>query len=133
MVDMPREVIEALSDFHAIKVVATVNPAGIPNASIIATVFPLDPKTVCFADLRLWKTKENLLETKKFTVTVLRLNLESYQIRCTYKGYEERGGIVDAIAEQVYQKIKLQPRGIVLGTVEEVYSTSMNNPGEKLA
>jgi hypothetical protein len=83
--------------------------------------------------LRLGKTKENILEKRKFTVTVLKLTLESYQIRCTFSGYEERGAIADKIGEEVYTKIKLQPRGIVIGTVDEVYSTSMGNPGAKLA
>jgi predicted pyridoxine 5'-phosphate oxidase superfamily flavin-nucleotide-binding protein len=133
MVDMPKEVIDALADFHSLKMVGTVNSAGVPNAVMIATVFPLDQKTLCFADLRLGKTKENILEKRKFTVTVLKLTLESYQIRCTFSGYEERGAIADKIGEEVYTKIKLQPRGIVIGTVDEVYSTSMGNPGAKLA
>src|SRR3990172_6274747 len=132
MVEMPKEVVEALADFHAAKMVATIDSAGVPNAVIVATVVPIDRKTICFADLRLGKTKENLKQTGKFTVSVIRQNMESYQIRCNFVGYEERGGFADIFAEEIYKKVKLQPRGVVTGTVEEVYSASMTNPGAKL-
>ena len=133
MVEMPKEVVEALADFHALKVVATIDQVGVPNAVIVATVYPLDRKTICFADLRLGKTKENLTRTKKFTVAVIKPNLESYQVKCSFTGYEERGGFADTFAEEIYKKVKLQPRGVVTGTVEEVYSVSLTNPGAKLA
>jgi predicted pyridoxine 5'-phosphate oxidase superfamily flavin-nucleotide-binding protein len=132
MVEMPKEVVEALADFHALKVVATVAPSGMPNAVIVATVVPIDRKTICFADLRLGKTKENLTRTPKFTIAVIRQNMESYQIRCSFTGYEERGGFVDTFAEEIYKKIKMQPRGVVTCAVEEVYSASLTNPGARL-
>jgi len=131
--EMSTEVVAALSDPDALKVVATVNSSGVPNAAIIATVFPLDAKTVIFADLKLGKTKENLLQTKRFTVTVIRPSLESYQVRGTFNRFEERGQVTDMIAEKVFERSRLQPRGIVYGAVEEVYSTSLSNPGTRLA
>lgn len=133
MVEMPDEVVAALRDTLALKVVATVNSAGVPNAAIILTVYPLDAKTICFADLRLGKTKENLFQTRKFTVTVLKQDLESYEVRCTFSSYEERSDRANLIAEMVYARARLQPRGVVFGAVEEVYSTSPSDPGARLA
>ena len=133
MVEMPKEVFDAMSDFYTLKMVATVNSSGVPNAAIIATVSPLDETTLCFTDLKLGKTKENIFDTKKFTITVLKMNLESYQVRCSFSSYQERGKVADKICEEVYQKIRLQPKGIMIGKVEEVYSTSLTNPGTKLA
>jgi len=132
VVEMPEAVVAALADPEALKVVATVSSAGVPNAVIVATVYPLDPKTIIFADLRLGKTKENLLQTKKFTVTVLTQNLESYQVKCAFGHFEERGDITDIIAERVFERVRLQPRGVVYGIVEEVYSTSLSSPGTRL-
>ncbi|MDY6916635.1 MAG: pyridoxamine 5'-phosphate oxidase family protein [Chloroflexota bacterium] len=130
---MSTEVVAALSDPSALKVVATISPAGVPNAVIVATVFPLDPKTIIFADLKLGKTKENLLQNRRFTVAVLRPSLDSYQVRGTFNRFEERGQVTDMIAEKVFEMSRLQPRGIVYGAVEEVYSTSLSNPGTRLA
>lgn len=132
MVEMPEEVVAAFADPEALKVVATINSSGVPNSVIIATVFPLDPKTIIFSDLRLGKTKENLFQTRKFTVTVLKPNLESYQVRCAFGRFEERGDITDIIAERVFERSRLQPRGVVYGAVEEVYSTSLSSPGTRL-
>lgn len=133
MAEMSTEVVAALSDPSALKVVATISPAGVPNAVIVATVFPLDPKTIIFADLKLGKTKENLLQNRRFTVAVLRPSLDSYQVRGTFNRFEERGQVTDMIAEKVFEMSRLQPRGIVYGAVEEVYSTSLSNPGTRLA
>lgn len=133
MAEMSAEVVAAFSNPEALKVVATISPTGVPNAVIVATVFPLDPKTVIFADLKLGKTKENLLQNKRFTVTVLTPTLESYQVRGTFNRFEERGQVTDLIAEKVFERSRLQPRGIVYGAVEEVYSTSLSNAGTRLA
>lgn len=132
MAEMPEEVVAALSDPESLKVVATISPTGVPNAAIVATVFPLDRKTIIFADLRLGKTRENLTQTKKFTVAVLRPNLEAYQVKATFGHFEERGAITNMIAERVFERSRLQPRGVVYGVVEEVYSASLGNPGTRL-
>ena len=89
MVEMPDEVYEALTDFYTLKMVASVNSSGMPNAVMVATTSALDKSTVCMADLRLGKTKSNILETKKFTVNVLKLTLESYQIKCSFNSYQD--------------------------------------------
>ena len=132
MAEMPAEVVAALSNPDALKVVATVNSAGVPNAAIVATVFPLDPKTVIFADLRLGKTRENLEQTRKFTVAVLTPDRTAYQVKASFGHFEERGDVTNIIAERVFERSRLQPRGIVYGVVEEVYSASLSNPGTRL-
>jgi len=133
MVKMPKEVMEALSEELALKVVATINKKKIPNAIIVATLKALDESTVVFADLRLGKTRENLETTKKFSVTVLKPNLESYQVKCSFQGFQETGELAFTMGEEVYKKVRLNPKAFAFGTVEEVYSTSLTNPGEKLA
>ena len=133
MVKMPKEVMDALAEEHALKMVATVSSKKVPNAVIIATVSPFDENTVGFADLKLGKTRQNMEETKKFTVTVFKPNLESYQIKCSFTGFLERGDLAYQMGEAVYKRVRFNPRAFATGKVEEVYSTSLGNPGEKLA
>lgn len=133
MAKMPKEVLDALADPIRLKTLATVNKAGVPNIVVVGTLAAMDEETIIFADLRLGKTKENLFDTGKFTVNVIGSDLSSYQIKGTFKEYQERTPLAEQWNEAVYSRIKMQIRGVVLGRVEEVYSASLQDAGKKLA
>jgi len=133
MAKMPKEVIDALGNEHALKMMATVNEAGIPNAAVIATVTALGEDMIAFADFRMRKTRENLDKNGKFAVTVLTPDLKAYQIKGRCEGFQDQGPLAEAVNELVYSKVRMQIKAVGLGSVEEVYSVSMQNPGEKLA
>ena len=70
MTKIPGEVMDALTNEQTLKFLATINSSGVLNAVIVATVSALDDETIIFANLKLGKTKENLLQTKKFTISI---------------------------------------------------------------
>lgn len=133
MAKMPREVITALGDEHSLKVLATADETGLPNAAIVATMTPLGEEMVAFADLRLGKTRDNLNKTGKFAVSVLTPQMKAYQIKGTFEGFQETGPLAASVNEMVYNAIKMQIKAVGLGSVDEVYSACMDNPGAKLA
>ncbi len=133
MAIMPQEVIEALKSETTIKFLATMSSTGILNSSIVATISPMDQETIMFANLKLKKTKANLLQNKKFTVTTFSPEMESIQLQCTFQGFQNSGPVVDAFNEAVYNKIKLQLSEMGVGKVEEVYSMGLTKPKSKIA
>ena len=133
MAIMPQEVMEALKSETTIKFLATINSAGILNSSIVATVSPLDQEIIIFANLKLKKTKANLLKNQKFTVTTFSPEMESIQLQCTFQGFQNSGPVVDTFNEAVYTKVKLQLSEMGVGKVEEVYSMGLTKPKSKIA
>lgn len=133
MAKMPAEVMNALADPMALKMVATVDSRGIPNAVVIGTVLPVDEETIGFGVLFMKKTKANLNDTKRFSVAVLKSPMEAYQIKCTFQGFQESGQLMETLGYMVYNMLKMSVKGVGTGKVEEVYSLSINNPGQKIA
>lgn len=133
MAQMPKAVMDALADPGAMKMVGTVSSSGVPNAVIVNTMAALDPEAIAFADLRLGKTKANLNETGKLTVTVLRPNREAYQIKCSFQGFEETSPLAAEWNEMIYGRMRIQIKAVGIGKVEEVYSACLADAGAKLA
>jgi predicted pyridoxine 5'-phosphate oxidase superfamily flavin-nucleotide-binding protein len=133
MARLPKEVLDVLASPNTLKMLGTVNKAGIPNAAIIATAGAVDEETIVFAELAVKKTKENLLDNKRFTLTVLAPTGEGYQIKGTFQEFQERGPVADALSEKVFAMLKKEIRAAGIGKAEEVYSVSLKNPGAKLA
>jgi predicted pyridoxine 5'-phosphate oxidase superfamily flavin-nucleotide-binding protein len=133
MARIPKEALDVLASPNTLKMLGTVNKAGIPNAAIIGTAGAVDEETIAFGELAIKKTKENLLDNKKFTLTVLAPTGEGYQMKGTFLEFQERGPIADALNEKVFAMIRKEIRSAGIGKVEEVYSVSLKNPGAKLA
>lgn len=133
MAVMPSEVYEAVKREDALKCLATANSSGILNAVVVATVTAMDEVTIIFANLKLGKTRENLLDTKKFTVNVLTPKMESYQLKCNFLEFQETGPLAEQVNEKVYNKLKIQIREVGIGKVEEIYSAGLSKPGAKIA
>ena len=133
MAVMPSEVYEAVKREDVLKCMATVDSSGIPNAVVVATVSAMDEETIIFANLKLGKTRENLLNTKKFTVNILTPEMESYQLKCKFLEFQEKGPLAEQVNEKVYSKIKMQISEVGIGKVEEIYSACLSKPGVKIA
>lgn len=133
MAKIPKEVLDCLADPNALKMLGTVNKAGMPNVAIIGTAGAADEETIVFGELAIKKTKQNLLDTKNFTLTVLAPTKEGYQIKGVFQEFQERGPLRDDLNEKVYAKIRKEIRSLGIGKAKEVYSVNLKNPGVKLA
>jgi len=133
MAQMPKKVMDALADPGAMKMVGTVNGSGVPNAVIVNTIAALNPETIAFADLRLGKTKDNLTDTGKMTVTILRPNREAYQVKCSFQSFDETSPLAAEWNEMIYSRMRIQIRAVGMAKVEEVYSACLADAGAKLA
>ncbi|GAB6275288.1 MAG: hypothetical protein STSR0004_21530 [Peptococcaceae bacterium] len=133
MAKMPKEVLDAVANEGVLKCLATINPTGVLNAVVVGTITALNEETIAFCDLKLGKTKDNLQQTKNFTVTVFTPQMQSYQLKCVFQEFQETGPLAEQFNEAVWSKIKMQIRAVGIGKVEEIYSASLNNPGVKIA
>ena len=84
MTVIPDHVIDKLAETDSIKMVGTVDEYGKPNVVVISTLSVLDPETVAFADLCLGKTKKNLKNTAKLTISVMGTDKKAFQIQCKF-------------------------------------------------
>jgi predicted pyridoxine 5'-phosphate oxidase superfamily flavin-nucleotide-binding protein len=133
MAKMPPQVLDAFRSAEAVKMLATSDKEGNLNVVVVGTLGAADEETLIFGDLRLDKTKRNLLESKKFTATVFKPPMEGYQLKCTFSGFQESGELMESFKKVVYEAIKMEIKGVGLGKVEEVYSVSPQSAGAKLA
>ena len=132
MTKIPSEVMDALANEQTLKFLATINSSGVLNAVIVATVSALDEETIIFANLKLGKTKENLFQTKKFTISIITPEMKNYQLRCKFIGFQESGALAEEYNEVVFNKLRLQLKEVGLAKVEELYSTGLNSVKTKI-
>jgi predicted pyridoxine 5'-phosphate oxidase superfamily flavin-nucleotide-binding protein len=123
----------ALSDEGAIKVMATVNKGGIPNAVVVGSIAPVDEETLVFFDLSMNKTKANLEENGKMAVAVFKPPFEGYQIKGKLRELLAEGPVAAEWNERLYAQTRMQLNSVGFMDVEEVYSLSPQSPGTKLA
>ena len=125
MTKIPKEVQEFLSGKMAW--VATAAADGMPNTTPKGSVKVIDDEHVVFADLFSRKTRGNLRENTKISITVAD--------EATYKGYQIKGSaeILEsgALFEQMAEELKKAPMELpplqyaVRITVESVYDQSV--------
>lgn len=132
MTKIPGEVMDALTNEQTLKFLATINSSGVLNAVIVATVSALDDETIIFANLKLGKTKENLLQTKKFTISIVTPEMRNYQLRCNFIEFQESGALAKEYNEVVFNKLRIQLKEVGLAKVEGVYSAGLNSSKTKI-
>ena len=134
MVKIPQEIQEFIKGKLAW--VATASTDGMPNATPKGSVQVIDDEHLVFADLFSCKTRDNLKENPKASVTVIDEK--------TYKGYELKGyaemlsagPLFDQVVEQLKQApMKLPPVNYVVKiTVVSIYDQSVGpNAGKQIA
>ncbi len=145
MVAIPQEVLDVLNMQDSIKILASVDENGLPNAVPVGSIHVINDETLAFAEEFIIHTKHNLEKTKKASVTVLKLpagwggaGATAYQLKGTFLGFQTSGPLFDNFekrnAEMRARGYKLPPLKSV-GTirVDEVFAASPRLNSQKLA
>ena len=135
MVKMPQQVMEKFNDLTAVKCMATVDENGNPNVVPITSIVAVDPETLMFADIMMWKTKRNLLKNGKVACTVLTKDNVSYQCKGKFQGFQKGGPLFDFVASVPLLRYNAYwgPKAVGIIKIEEVYSACPPLPGKKIA
>jgi len=102
MVKMPDEVLQALNNPKAGKVLATVREDGTPHVIQVGSVIAPSPEMIAFGAILMKETGKNLEATKKAKkkVTVLvTAEMKSYQVNAKVKDYLTSGPLFDKMNE----------------------------------
>ena len=125
MAILPDIVLDILAKPDSITMLSTVDEKGKPNVVIISTVAVIDLETIAFADMCLNQTKKNLKKTGKLTITVTDSQNKAYQIQCTFIHFDTKTPLFDRWHTAVWNKMKVQFRGVALAKVENVSSANL--------
>ncbi|MDY6912680.1 MAG: pyridoxamine 5'-phosphate oxidase family protein [Chloroflexota bacterium] len=126
MAKMSQEVMDLFKDPQALKVLATVDAAGIPNVAPKGSLTALDEETIAFADVSGGKTRSNLEATKKVAVAVVK-SPAAHQIKGTFQEFQTSGPVFDNFTNRM-KSMEMTPTAVAIIKVEEVYSLA---PGKK--
>jgi predicted pyridoxine 5'-phosphate oxidase superfamily flavin-nucleotide-binding protein len=83
LVAIPKEVLDILNAQDSIKILASVDENGVPNAVPVGSMHVINDETLAFAEEHIIHTKHNLEKTGKASVTVLKLPATAYQLKGT--------------------------------------------------
>ncbi|MGD1060087.1 MAG: pyridoxamine 5'-phosphate oxidase family protein [Methanomassiliicoccales archaeon] len=135
MVAIPAEVIEAVNNPKAAKVLATVKEDGSPHVISVGSIIAPNPNTIAFGAILMKETSKNLeamKKSKKDAVVLVTVEMKSYQIRGKVKDKVTSGPLFDKMNENL-KKIGLQAG--VVWTLEptEVWNQSASyEAGKKM-
>jgi len=134
MAKMPKEVIDLINDREAVKVLATCDNAGTLNAVPKGSLGVVDEETLVFADIMGNKTNVNLKATGKAVVLAIKMKpLAAYQIKGTFKGFQNSGPLFTNIAKMAKETQNMDVKAVGTIKVDEVYSAAPPKPGAKIA
>lgn len=124
MVKMNKECIDILNDPSALKVLATVDAEGRPNAVPKGSLTAIDEETIAFADIFGEKTTKNLETTKKVAIAVFKpSSATGYQVKGTFQEFNRSGPLFDKFAKQMKEKLGMDVNYVGIIKVEEVFPT----------
>ena len=126
MVKIPGDVMQLLNDKDTVKVLATVNKDGIPNAVPVYSIMCIDEDTIGFAEIFIKKTKQNLEETKKAAVLGIKGG-RAFQLKGTFQGFQNSGPVFDLFAKNIMGALNLKIKSVGTIKIDEIYSAT---PGE---
>ena len=125
MTILPDTVLDALAESTSVTMASTVDSQGKPNTVVISTIAVVDLETLAFADACLGKTKVNLKETGKLTVTVVTSQGTAHQIQCTFVHFDNKTPLFDTWHEAVWQKMSIQIKGVGIAKVDNVSTANL--------
>jgi hypothetical protein len=102
MVAIPAEVMEALNNPKAAKVLATVKDDGSPHIISVGSIMAPNPQTIAFGAILMKETGKNLeaMKKKKTDVAILvTVEMKSYQIKAKVKDAITSGPLFDKMNE----------------------------------
>jgi predicted pyridoxine 5'-phosphate oxidase superfamily flavin-nucleotide-binding protein len=132
---MPKDAIDIINDPSAVKVLATVDAAGVLNVVPKGTISAIDEETVIFGDIWGDKTNTNLNSTGKAAIVAFKAAppFPGFQVKGTFQGFQSSGDLFNTVAKQTKEAVKLDIRAVGVIKVDEVYSAGPPNPGARLA
>jgi len=104
MVAIPVEVMEAVNNPKAAKVLATVKDDGSPHIISVGSIIAPNPQTIAFAAILMKETGKNLEAMKKSgkeAVILVTVEMKSYQIRGKIKDKVTSGPLFDKMNEHL--------------------------------
>jgi len=120
MAIIPDIILDTMAEPDSVKMVGTVDQDGKPNVVMISTIAVLDLETIAFADLKLGKTKENLYNNGKLTLSVSNKTGKTYQIRCSFVAFDNKSEIYDRWFNAVWQRMSMQLKGVAIAKVIKI-------------
>ncbi|HVO77358.1 MAG TPA: pyridoxamine 5'-phosphate oxidase family protein [Methanomassiliicoccales archaeon] len=135
MVTIPAEVVEAVNNPKAAKVLATVKSDGSPHIITVGSIIAPNPTTVAFGAILMKETSKNLETMKKKgleAVVLVTVEMKSYQIRGKVKEKVSSGPLFDKMNENL-KKIGLQAQFVWTLEPTEVWNQSASyDAGKKM-
>ena len=130
---IPKEVVDFLNAQDSIKILATADESGVPNAVPVYSIEPISNDTLAFAEMMIKHTKQNLEKTGKASVTVFKLPATAYQLKGTFLGFQTSGPLFDDFSKRMAE-YKLPPvKSVGTIKVDEVFAASPGSNSKKLA
>ncbi len=120
MVNIPKEIVDMMALQETGKVLATADANGVPNAAAIWSLRPVGDDQIAFAEVFMKKTKENLVNTKKAAVLVIKPPDKSYQLKGNFLGFQTSGPLFDGFAQGL-AAVKLTLKGVGIIKISEIY------------
>jgi hypothetical protein len=136
MVKLPDEVMQAVNNPKAGKVLVTIRADGSPHAIPVGSIMSPDPETVAFGAILMKESGKNLeaMKKKKTDAAILvTVEMKSYQIKAKVKDALTSGPLFDKMNEHLKA---LGMKASVVWTVEpvEVWNQSATyDAGKKMA
>jgi uncharacterized protein len=132
MVSIPKDVVEVLNAPDSVKILATADEKGIPNAVPVYSIVPIRDDTIAFAEIFIIHTKQNLEKNKNANVTVYKAPATAYQLKGTFDGFQTSGPIFDNFAKKMAER-KMPIKSVGFIKINEVFAASPGQGSKKLA
>jgi len=133
MAKLIKEVMDIFNDPNSFKVLATTGSVSEINVVPKGSLRSINESLIAFADIFGDKTNRNLATNKKVAVLAVRMEpLAGYQVKGTFKGFQNSGELFDKFAREVKDRIKLDIKAVGTIVVDEVYDVAPPHPGEKI-
>jgi hypothetical protein len=135
MVALPEEVMEALNNPKAAKVLATVKENGSPHVISVGSIIAPSPNMVAFGAILMKETSKNLERMKskgQEAVVLVTAEMKSYQVRGKVKDKVSSGQLFEKMNENL-KKIGLQAQFVWTLEPTEVWNQSASyDAGKKM-
>ena len=132
MVNIPKEVVEVLNAPDSVKILATADERGMPNAVPVYSIVPINDDTIAFAEIFIIHTKRNLEKNKNANVTVFKAPATAYQLKGMFDGFQTSGPVFDNFAKKMAER-KMPMKSVGLIKINEVFAASPGQGSKKLA
>ena len=132
MVKIPENVLAALADPKAVKVLTSVNAKGQPHSIVCGSINAPAPNKLIVAEILMKTTSANLKKNDRASILVL-VGMASYQINVKVKARITEGPLFDGMNKHL-AAMKLRASAVWTFMPTAVFDQSANpNAGTKLA